>query len=541
MEAVSQWQPEHVRQLWNSGSVFPGWLNEDLRDVGSQANANCGRWSHCLPIIFDPAGLQHWAPRMEDRIEMFGRLYANFINCLISCRSALSEWSRLSQLNEAAERLQKRIFEATSPIFMNLQKSGRPLKPHFSDPDSMKALEGKDFDDTMLDDMFEIIAGGRTECGPAAEAGPAASSPAEPQQPAWVANIPSATLTELKLIACIANPDAFPADLESEVTTLQPADGSVPAVLSPTLRSLTRDCREFKLVLLAKAQKHQADADALKVFTDSGAKKVKEFLAFKGRVDELAMAVSEIKMAGKSPEESHHNAIVGKIICWHAQEPATWPALVDLAQTLVMLKDVSVTQHTPRGDEMARQESTIYDVLRSIIYQDAQMCLELMRLSQELMALITAAAPQRKAGEVSDGAHNEPGPEEVQEGQGEPAHAANQAVAAASGASPLPAPANTAMQLEVLTGTLSKAAGALGSSNTAMKTIKILDDQQQFKLESVYKLFSAGIGLLRDHCALLMKQQTPNLMSATESQFKDISKNYREWQKIRYCLPMYLS
>ncbi len=221
MEAVSQWQPEHVRQLWNSGSVFPGWLNEDLRDVGSQANANCGRWSHCLPIIFDPAGLQHWAPRMEDRIEMFGRLYANFINCLISCRSALSEWSRLSQLNEAAERLQKRIFEATSPIFMNLQKSGRPLKPHFSDPDSMKALEGKDFDDTMLDDMFEIIAGGRTECGPAAEAGPAASSPAEPQQPAWVANIPSATLTELKLIACIANPDAFPADLESAVTTLQ--------------------------------------------------------------------------------------------------------------------------------------------------------------------------------------------------------------------------------------------------------------------------------------------------------------------------------
>ena len=246
-------------------------------------------------------------------------------------------------------------------------------------------------------------------------------------------------------------------------------------------------------------------------------------------------------MAGKSPEESHHNAIVGKIICWHAQEPATWPALVDLAQTLVMLKDVSVTQHTPRGDEMARQESTIYDVLRNIIYQDAQMCLELMRLSQELMALITAAAPQRKAGEVSDGAHNEPGPEEVQEGQGEPAHAANQAVAAASGASPLPAPANTAMQLEVLTGTLSKAAGALGSSNTAMKTIKILDDQQQSKLESVYKLFSAGIGLLRDHCALLMKQQTPNLMSATESQFKDISKNYREWQKIWYCLPMYLS
>jgi len=55
---------------------------------------------------------------------------------------------------------------------------------------------------------------------------------------------------------------------------------------------------------------------------------------------------------------------------------------------------------------MARQESTIYDVLRSIIYQDAQMCLELMRLSQELMALITAAAPQRKAGEVSDGVHN---------------------------------------------------------------------------------------------------------------------------------------
>jgi len=97
------------------------------------------------------------------------------------------------------------------------------------------------------------------------------------------------------------------------------------------------------------------------------------------------------------------------------------------------------------------------------------------------------------------------------------------------------------MQLEVLTGTLSKAAGALGSSNTAMKTIKILDDQQQSKLESVDQLFSAGIGLLRDHCALLMKQQTPNLMSATESQFKDISKNYREWQKIRYCLPMYLS